>query len=298
MVILLSLLSLILALMIRSRIAPTPSGYLHIGNALNFVLIWLWVRRENGRLLLRVDDRDTPRAKPEFIDDIFHSLDWLGLDWDEGPQTADELYRTYSQSLRVQRYEAVTQQLIETGRVFACECSRKEMHLHTCSCRAKHIPLDRPDTALRIVTPSEPILIHDLKRGIFPVDLDHELKDFIIRRRDGMTAYQLASLVDDLDHDINLIIRGDDLLSSTAAQLYLASVIGAESFEKTAFYHHPMVNDELGQKLSKSSGSPSLRVMRESGITTEQLYIRLSGLMGLKEKYTSADDMLQGNFTL
>ena len=284
--------------MIRSRIAPTPSGYLHIGNALNFVLIWLWVRREGGRLMLRIDDRDTPRAKPEFIDDIFRSLDWLGLDWDEGPQTAEQLYSTYSQSLRINRYEAVTRQFIGTGKVFACECSRKEMHLHACSCQAKQIPLDRPDTALRISTPAESILVDDLKRGIIPISLDHELKDFIIRRRDGMTAYQLASLVDDIDFDMNLIIRGDDLLSSTAAQLYLASVIGADSFAKVTFYHHPMVNDEEGYKLSKSSGSPSLRAMRESGMSREQLYIRLSGLMGLKEKHTSADDMLKGDFTL
>jgi glutamyl-tRNA synthetase len=248
--------------------------------------------------MLRIDDRDTPRAKPEFIDDIFRSLDWLGLDWDEGPQTADELCRTYSQSLRVDRYETVTRQFIETGKVFACECSRKEKHLHACTCQAKHIPLDRPDTALRIQTPSEPIPVHDLKHGIIPILLDHELKDFIIRRRDGMTAYQLASLVDDVDYDINLIIRGHDLLSSTAAQLHLASVIGADGFRKITFYHHPMVNDELGQKLSKSSGSPALCIMRENGMTREQLYIRLSGLMGLKEKYTSPDEMLKGDFTL
>lgn len=284
--------------MIRSRIAPTPSGYLHIGNALNFVLIWLWVRRQGGSLLLRIDDRDTPRAKLEFIDDIFRSLDWLGLDWDQGPQTPDELYRTYSQSLRVDRYEAMTHQLIKTGKVFACECSRKDMHTHACTCHAKHIPLDRSDTALRIVTPSQPIAVQDLKRGMIPISLDHELKNFVIHRRDGITAYQLASLVDDMDHNINLIIRGEDLLSSTAAQLYLASVIGVESFTKGAFFHHPMVNDEEGNKLSKSSGSPSLRAMRESGMTTEQLYIRLSGLIGLKEKYTSANELLKGDFAL
>jgi glutamyl/glutaminyl-tRNA synthetase len=284
--------------MVRSRIAPTPSGYLHIGNALNFVLIWLWVRRAGGRLLLRIDDRDTPRAKPEFIEDIFRSLDWMGLDWDEGPQTPDELYHTYSQSLRTDLYEEMTRQLIATGKVFACDCSRKDMHNHACTCHAKHIPLDQPDTALRIVTPSGPILVNDVKRGTLAVSLDHELKDFIIRRRDGMTAYQLASLTDDIDYDINLIIRGEDLLGSTAAQLYLASLIGAKSFEKATFYHHAMVKDEQGEKLSKSSGSPSLKAMRESGMTTEQLYTRLSKLMGFPDICTSPDEMLMIGFKL
>lgn len=284
--------------MLRSRIAPTPSGFLHIGNALNFVLIWLWVRRAGGRLLLRIDDRDTPRAKPEFIDDIFRSLEWMGLDWDEGPQTPDELYSTYSQSLRTELYEDMTRQLIATGKVFACDCSRKDMHNHACTCRSKNIPLDQPDTALRIVTPTEPIMVTDVKRGMLSVSLGPELKDFIIRRRDGMTAYQLASLADDIDYGINLIIRGEDLLSSTAAQLYLASLTGAKGFEKATFYHHAMISDEKGEKLSKSSGSPSLKAMRESGMTTEQLYIRLSKLMGLQEICTSPDELLKSSYKL
>ena len=284
--------------MIRSRIAPTPSGFLHIGNAMNFVLIWLWVRRAGGRLLLRIDDRDTPRAKPEFIEDIFRSLEWMGLDWDEGPQTPDELYHIYSQSLRTALYDDMTTKLISTGKVFACDCSRKDMHKHACTCRSRHIPLDQPDTALRIVTTSEPILVRDVKRGTLPVSLDSELKDFIIRRRDGMTAYQLASLADDIDYGVNLIIRGDDLLSSTAAQIYLASLIGAESFETTSFYHHVMVSDERGEKLSKSSGSPSLRAMRESGVSPEQLYARLSKLMGMEDICTSLGEMLMSGFRL
>jgi glutamyl/glutaminyl-tRNA synthetase len=281
--------------MIRSRIAPTPSGYLHIGNALNFVLIWLWVHRNGGKLLLRIDDLDTPRAKPEYIEDIFRSLDWLGLDWDEGPQTPDELQRIYSQSLRADRYKAMTNELIATGRVFACVCSRKEMQIHTCTCRGKYIPLGQANIALHIITPSEPILVHDLKVATIPITLDHELKDFVIRRRDGMAAYQLASLADDLDYGINCIVRGQDLLTSTAAQLYLASLMGAKGFEEITFYHHPMVYDEQGRKLAKSSGSLSLKAMRESGISREQLYMRLSKMMGWKAIYTSATEMMEGN---
>jgi glutamyl-tRNA synthetase len=254
------------------------------------------VRQQQGILRLRIDDRDTPRAKPEFIEDIFRSLDWLGLDWDEGPQTPDEETRIYSQALRIDRYEQVTRQLIDTGQVFACECSRREMHIHTCTCGVRHIPLDRPDTALRIITPSSPILVTDVKAGAIPVSLGTDLENFIIRRRDGMTAYQLASLVDDIDFDIDLIIRGEDLLTSTAAQLYLASLIGAGGFQRAAFYHHSMITDGHGQKLSKSSGSPSLRAMRESGMTSADFYIRLSGLMGWPVACTSLQEMLQSGF--
>src|SRR5580704_15637290 len=99
-------------MLLRSRIAPTPSGYLHIGNALNFVMTWLWVRKEGGQLRLRIDDSDTTRSKPEFIEDIFRTLDWLGMDWDEGPQTPDEQQRIYSQALRAERYAEVTRTLI------------------------------------------------------------------------------------------------------------------------------------------------------------------------------------------
>jgi glutamyl/glutaminyl-tRNA synthetase len=284
--------------MIRTRIAPTPSGYLHIGNALNFVRTWLWVRREGGILRLRIDDRDTQRSKPEHVEDIFRSLHWMGLDWDEGPQNAAELYNTYSQTLRVDRYDAMTQRLIEMGKVFSCECSRKEIQTHNCTCRSKNIPFDSPDTALHISTTTEPITVQDVKKGMLSVTLDHDLQDFIIRRRDSMAAYQLVSLADDLDFETNLIIRGTDLLTSTAAQLYLASLIGAESFLHTKFYHHEMVSDEQGHKLSKSAGSPSLKAMRESGMTREQLYLQLSTLMGLEEKYTSPDEMLKAGFAL
>jgi glutamyl-tRNA synthetase len=137
--------------------------------------------------------------------------------------------------------------------------------------------------------------VRDVKAGLLHIPLDKEIKDFVIRRRDGIPAYQIVSLADDIDQDINLIIRGDDLLSSTAAQLYLASLIGAEGFAETTFYHHPLLYDELGHKLSKSSGSPSLKAMRESGTTPEQFYVRMSGLLGLKEPCTSLHEMLKGN---
>ena len=279
--------------MIRSRIAPTPSGYLHIGNALNFILVWLWVRKAGGILRLRIDDRDTPRSRPEHMDDIFRTLEWMGIDWDEGPQTPDEEARIYSQTLRSGRYDEMTQLLIGSGEVFACACSRREIHERACACRSMRLPLDRPDTALRIATPADPISVCDVKAGSISVSLDNEMKDFVIRRRDAIPAYQLVSLTDDIDHDINLIIRGDDLLSSTAGQLYLASLLGASAFSEISFYHHPLLYNEQGHKLSKSSGSPSLKALRESGVTQAQFYMMMSDILRSKEKYTSLREMLE-----
>ena len=284
--------ALFLSMLLRGRIAPTPSGYLHIGNALNFVLTWLWVRKAGGKLRLRIDDRDTVRSKPEYIEDIFRTLDWMGLDWDEGPQTPDEQENIYSQARRGRRYDEVVALLIDTGKVFGCDCSRKVIQTHRCICEARNLPIDRPDTALRVVTPSEAIKVMDSKRGIMEVNLNDGLKDFVIRRRDGITAYQLFSLTDDLDFGINLIIRGEDLLSSTAAQIYLDSLIGADSFAEATFYHHNLVNDDLGLKLSKSAGSLSLKTMRGQGTTREEFYIKLSTMIGFDDPCTSLDEML------
>ena len=278
--------------MLRGRIAPTPSGYLHIGNALNFVLTWLWVRKKGGVLRLRIDDSDTTRSKPEYIHDIFQTLEWLGLDWDEGPQTPDEQLQQYSQALRAERYRTITDQLIASGQVFACECSRKALQIRSCDCHDKGIAFNQPDTALRIATPDGPVQVLDVKRGTQPVMLKEEMKNFVIRRRDGITAYQLCSLTDDIDHNINLIIRGEDLLTSTAGQLYLASLIPENNFAHTQFYHHPLLYDVQGQKLSKSAGSLSLKTLREQGVSIQELYARMSSLLGWKNTYSSLSEML------
>ena len=277
---------------LRSRIAPTPSGYLHIGNALNFVLTWLWVRKEGGKLRLRIDDRDTLRSKPEYVEDLFRTLDWMDLDWDEGPQTPDEQESIYSQALRGGRYDEIVAQLIESGKVFACNCSRKIIHNHVCNCRSLNLPLNHPDAALRITTPLKPVIVNDFKRGEVEVNLNNEMKDFVIRRRDGITAYQLFSLTDDADFDINLIIRGEDLLPSTAAQLYLAAALDNNNFKHAIFHHHKLVFDEKGDKLSKSAGSLSLKTLRERGTSSAELYLKLSEMMGLPFKCVSLHEML------
>lgn len=276
--------------MIRSRIAPTPSGYLHIGNALNFVLTYAMVRRTQGSLRLRIDDIDTLRARPEYVADIFHTLEWIGLEWQAGPHSAVEHYRTFSQSLRAVRYQQLIDLLNATGMTYACACSRRDMA--QCICRSKRLPLDTPDTAIRIVTSDRLIEIHDQKMGVQKISLQQYMPDFVIRRRDGIAAYQVASLADDMDYGIDLIVRGKDLLPSTAAQLYLASLLGEAHFAGTTFYHHGLLTDEHGHKLSKSEGSLSLPAMRASGMTSAVFFQKLSHYMNLKRECHSLNEMV------
>ena len=278
---------------VRSRIAPTPSGYLHIGNALNFMLTWLWVRKQNGILRLRIDDRDVQRARPEYIEDIFATLTWLGIDWDEGPQTVTEHQNKFEQALRDERYHALINELLKTGKVFACGCSRSMLMKGQCNCIIRSINFSTPDTALRLNTVGLTVSFNDIKTGAIKVDLDTDIHNFVIRRRDGIPAYQIVSLADDVDFDINLIIRGQDLYGSTAAQLYLASLLGLSQFSETKFYHHRLITDKHGNKLSKSAGSMSIKEMRRQGLKPQHLFGQLSGVMGWQNNYTSLQQMLE-----
>lgn len=257
--------------MLRGRIAPTPSGFLHAGNAFSFILTWLIVRQHKGVLRLRIDDLDAPRANREYIEDIFRVLHWLGLDWDEGPQTAQEHIKHFSQQQRADRYAQLIEALIEKEAVFACTCSRTS--LATCTCRQRSLPFDTPDSALRIKTqPGLFTSFHDEQLGDVEVNLHDEMREFVVRRKEGIAAYQIATLADDTDHQINFIVRGTDLLHSTAAQLYLAALVNIDGFSKVKFYHHPLLTDEQGNKLSKSAGSASLKSWRGQQRPPAELY--------------------------
>lgn len=284
--------------MIRSRIAPTPSGYLHTGNGLNFVLTWLLVRMQKGTLRLRIDDLDVHRANPQYVDDIFRTLEWLGIDWDEGPQTAEEHFTAYSQQLRLHRYDEMIKQVIEAGQAFACSCSRKTVSAqapdaqYPGTCRSRQVPRHE-GPVLRVITPEEKtVVIPDLYSRHRTVSLFDVIRDPVLKRRDGLPAYHIASMADDIDHEISFIVRGADLVNSTAFQLYLASVIGAEKFSQVRFYHHSLVLDTKGNKLSKSAGSASLKAWREQGARPSEFYAFVSELLGLGEKASSAHDLL------
>jgi glutamyl/glutaminyl-tRNA synthetase len=285
---------------IRSRIAPTPSGYLHIGNAFNFILTWLIVRKNKGTLRLRIDDLDVIRVDKNYLDDIFYTLDWLGLDWDEGPHSVQEHYTFFSQQNRIEHYRKALRKLEEQGDLFACECSRKQLEKisphgqYPQTCLNKHLSLHTPETSLRIITPEKgTIYFHDNFKGDQQINLYDEMRDFIVKRRDDIPAYQIASLTDDLDYQINTIIRGSDLLPSTAAQLFLAEKLNRNEFREVHFYHHPIWKDEAGNKLSKSAGSISIKNWREEGKKASAFYEHILDFIKPGIKASSCNELLE-----
>jgi glutamyl-tRNA synthetase len=241
----------------RTRIAPTPSGLLHAGNALNFLLVEELARRTGARILLRIDDLDADRAHPACVADIFRVLRLLGITWHEGPRDPEDLRTRWSQGLRLGRYHALIDELVGAGAVFACTCSRSTAA--ACQCASLDRPPSQPDSSLRLRTRNSGTVVaigpDGSRRELEPHAL---MPEPVIRRRDGLPAYQVASLADDLDHGIDLIVRGEDLLPSTATQLLMARSIGRHAFMDARFVHHPLRTDAVGRKLSKSTptGTP------------------------------------------
>ncbi|HIJ91150.1 MAG: glutamate--tRNA ligase family protein [Desulfobulbaceae bacterium] len=269
--------------MIRSRIAPTPSGLLHLGNAVNFFLTWLTVRKGGGTLRLRIDDADCLRTRPEFLEDIFRQLDWLGITWDEGPTGPDDFQRRFSQQLRLERYREFLNALARLGHLYPCSCSRKKIRIlapdgvYPGFCRGGSGVADKGQ-AMRVLVPEGSLIPVAGEE----VALCKEMGDFVLWRKEDLPAYQLVSLVDDLDDRINCIVRGQDLLASTAAQLFLARVHGDNLFAETHFLHHPLVRGEDGRKLSKSDGALSLAVLREKGATRAEVYQAVAYRIGIE----------------
>jgi glutamyl/glutaminyl-tRNA synthetase len=278
----------------RSRIAPTPSGYLHLGNAVNFLITWVLVRQRGGRLKLRIDDADGARCRPEYIEDIFRQLDWLGLDWDEGPEGPDDLRERYSQRLRFARYRVLLVDLRQAGHTYFCGCSRAEIHEQVGSgvypglCRRRSPGAG--DLVERLLVPEHTVIEVEGKR----IDLASSMGDFVLWRRDDSPAYQLASLVDDLDDGINFIVRGSDLLVSSAAQIHLAGLLGRKSFAEIRFLHHRLLVDHDGVKLSKSDRALSLEGMRRLGATRQDIYQAAAPYLGMApEQVGSLNDLRQ-----
>ncbi len=246
-----------------SRIAPTPSGFLHLGNAFNFLLTWLICKKQKGKLLLRIDDLDQARVRPEYLEDIFRTIDWLGISIDEGPSGPEDHLSNYSQVYRFDLYEEAIQRI--KGHLFPCAYSRKQIQTasidgqYPMAFREQATSWEDERVALRLRTPQSHIVSWtDQVMGEVEVSLFDSMRDFVVRKKDGVAAYQIASLIDDLQLGVNCICRGADLLHSTAAQLYLASLLQKEVFSQTQFYHHNLLTDDAGEKLSKSHASLSM----------------------------------------
>ena len=262
-----------------TRLAPTPSGFLHPGNIFNFLLNWHWARTNGGKVLLRIDDADAERKRPEYLDDIFRVLDWLGLDWDIGPTGPDDLEKNWSQARRRELYDELLNELTGKQLLFACACSRKELASGICNCREKRLALSSPAVAWRIQAPAM-ARFHDKALGNVTQELS--AGSFIVRRKDGIAAYQLASLADDRHFGVTHIGRGEDLLASTAMQLYLDSRLNIPYLSRCSFWHHPLMVADDGSKLSKNAGHLSRSIMES--VKKEELLDAFGKWIGLDKK--------------
>ncbi|GAO41045.1 glutamate--tRNA ligase family protein [Flavihumibacter petaseus] len=261
----------------KSRLAPTPSGYLHIGNILSFCLTDYLARSYNAPLLLRIDDMDSDRVRPQYLEDIFSSLLWLGFHWEEGPITVADFEQQYSQRHRLPLYEKALTDLRDSGCLFACTCSRKTADL--CSCLTKGISFEQPGVQWRINTAG--------------AGLSDSLNNFVVRKKDGMPAYQLCSVVDDLHFRVTLVVRGEDLRDSTRAQLFLASRFPANDFSGILFFHHPLILGANGSKLSKSAGATSVQYLREKNPDRRDLFRLIGRSCGLGDAIDSKEAVAQ-----
>jgi glutamyl-tRNA synthetase len=270
-----------LAAMMIGRLAPTPSGGLHLGNARTFLVAWLSARAAGGVVRLRIDDLDAARVKPGYIEHAIADLRWLGLDWDGEP-----LY----QSRRGEAYAAALQQLRDAGRAYPCVCSRREIETaahaphageegpaYPRTCRHKPPPAGKP-AAWRFA-------VHDGEHRVGFVDelrgrCEYESDDFVIFRNDGIAAYQLATVVDDLFLGVTEVVRGDDLLRSTARQCLLCRALGVTL---PRFLHVPLVLDAAGERMAKRRDSMRLSALREAGVDAACVVGELAASCGWAE---------------
>lgn len=281
------------------RLTPTPSGYLHIGNAFNFVLTWLIAREMGADILLRIDDMDAARRRDEYVEDMFRSIDALGLEYDLGPIGPDDFYAKWSQHHRMPLYEAALEKLVQQeDLIYACKLSRKEIKglkqagTYPEFARKQAVSLSEPETTWRVQTAGR-VNFLDMNQAAYQVNIEEVMPDFVIRKKDGLPAYQLASLVDDQHFGVTGIVRGKDLVASTASQLWLAEKMGFEAFKEMRFLHHPLFVGADGEKLSKSAGAISLKEMLKK---PEQIFGWISQAMNLPH-CTSLEE-LQSVFNL
>jgi glutamyl-tRNA synthetase len=225
---------------------------------------------------------DQARAEQAYIQDIFDTLNFLEIPWDEGPRNAEEFKDNYSQLHRLPLYSEAIEQLRDNGLLFACTCSRKQLEKEACTCFDRKIPLDTKDAAWRLHTyNNRELTIRDYNGKTVTTILPMDMQNFVVRKKDGFPAYQLTSIIDDMHYGVDLIIRGQDLWSSTLAQHELALALGKNEFQHITFYHHPLLTDELNQKLSKSAGATSVRYLRQNGKSPAQIYTMIAKMLGL-----------------
>ncbi len=279
---------------VRTRFAPSPTGYLHVGGARTALFSWLYARRHGGTFVLRIEDTDLERSTAESVNAILEGMTWLGLEYDEGP---------FYQTERFDHYNAAIQKLMDDGLAYRCNCSReridnlreeamkrKEKPRYDGHCRHKACSPDEPHV-IRFRNPDHgAVVVDDMVRGRVLFN-NEELDDLIIRRTDGSPTYNLTVVVDDLDMGITHVIRGDDHLNNTPRQINILRALG---HEPPRYGHVPMILGDDGARLSKRHGAVSVMQYREQGFLPEALLnylVRLGWSSGDQEIF-SLDEMI------
>lgn len=286
----------------RGRYAPSPTGLLHLGNARTALVAWLQARKQNSSFVLRIEDLDSARCKAEFTQANLEELKWLGFDWDEGPDSGGR-FAPYLQSERFNLYEKALEKLKQQGHIFECFLSRKDLRELASAPHGKmpHYGLAerrineklkeqkraQKEPSLRFKVNTSSVSFSDGFMGL----QSFELGDFIVKRADGEWAYQLAVVIDDIAMKIKEVVRGSDLLESSAAQLLLYEAFNADA---PRFFHIPLLNDEAGERLSKRKGSLTLASLKSEGVRPEAVLGLLALSLGLVEKLepVSLSDLL------
>ncbi len=276
------------------RFAPSPSGQLHLGNLFCFLLAWLSARAQGGEMVLRIEDLDPDRTRTAYARGAEDDLRFLGLDWDRGGVDGGT---EYSQGRRTAYYQTLLERLDQMGLTYPCFCSRAQLHAASAPHASDGEPIYpgtcrdlAPDQvralsrtrspAVRLRVDDDPIAFTDGVYGPFRQRLTQVCGDFLLRRSDGVFAYQLAVVADDAAMGVTQVVRGRDLLSSTPRQLYLYRLLG---FAPPRFYHTPLLLAPDGRRLSKRDGDVCLDALRARGLTGPDVVGRLAFLAGLQE---------------
>jgi glutamyl-tRNA synthetase len=288
--------------MYRGRFAPSPTGDLHLGSGACALVAWAWARSQGGALVLRVEDIDTPRVKAGVESRQLDDLRWLGLDWDEGPDVGGPR-APYRQSERAAKYDAALASLAQRGLTYYCDCSRADIarvasaphegdegprYPGTCRELGLRERAWKRAPAIRLKVPDRDVHVDDLLQGSFTENVWRRVGDFVLRRGDGVYAYQLAVVVDDAGMGITDVVRGADLLGSTARQKLLAELLG-ESPPRYA--HHAMVMAEEGGRMAKRGGGATLRAEREAGVDARAVLAKLAAALGLPSSHQAGGVM-------
>ncbi|ACN98629.1 glutamate--tRNA ligase [Sulfurihydrogenibium azorense] len=281
----------------RVRFAPSPTGYLHLGNARTALFNYLFAKHENGSLILRIEDTDLERSKKEYEEMLIEDLKWLGIQWDEGPDVGGN-YGPYRQSERLEIYYKYVDKLLKSGDAYYCYCSEEELekerekaiaegrpYRYSGKCR-NLTPEERADyeaqgikPVVRFKVPDKTVIFEDIIRGHVEIDTK-EFGDFVIVRQDGMPVYNFVVVIDDALMGITHVIRGEDHLSNTPKQIVIYEALG---FNIPQFAHLPIILGEDRTKLSKRHGAVSVRALKDDGFLSEAVFNYLS-LLGWHPK--------------